>query len=57
MLEAAFDGAEDQAIDNVANRYDQDHDCDHLTHVIQIAAHHEQLPKPETDENHFAGDQ
>jgi len=36
---------------------DQDHDRQHLTHVIEVAAHHQQLSQSQADENHFAGNQ
>jgi hypothetical protein len=43
VLQPAFDGLEHQAIDQIPNDDNQNHHRNHLTHVIQIAPHHEQL--------------
>src|ERR1700692_3194388 len=56
-LQPAFDGLENQTIHDVSNCDNQHHDCNHLTHVVEVATHHQQLPETQTNEDHFAGNQ
>src|SRR6266550_2505489 len=57
LLQTSFDRPEDQPIDDVANRYDQNHDSDYLAHIVQVAAHHQLLSEAEADKDHLAGNQ
>src|SRR5215469_862169 len=41
VLQPALHRLKNQAIDDVADGNNQDHDGDHLAHVVQVASHHE----------------
>ncbi len=48
---------EDNAIDDVAKGDDEDHDGDDGAHIVQVAAHHQNLSEAEAEVEHFGGDQ
>ena len=41
MLQTTFDGFEDQTIHDVADGDNQNHDSDHLAHVVEVPPHHQ----------------
>ena len=53
----AFHPFEHDAIDDVTEGDDQEHDGDHGAHVVQVAAHHENLAEAKAEVKHFGGDQ
>src|SRR5882757_3795898 len=57
LLQLALHGAEDETVDDEAQDDDQDHHGNYLTHIVEVAAHHEQLAESKTEEDHFGLDQ
>src|SRR5579871_948806 len=48
---------ENDAINDVAKSNDEDHHGDDSAHVVQVAAHHQNLSEAEAEVEHFCGDQ
>src|SRR6266496_5102882 len=48
---------EDDAIYHVAEGDDQNHDGDDSAHVVEVAAHHQNLAEAETEIKHFSGNE
>src|SRR5579872_4734938 len=57
LLQAVFHALEYDTIDYVTNRNDQNHDGDDGAHVVQVAAHHQDLAEPKAQIKHFSGDE
>src|SRR5438270_6626990 len=53
----AFHSFEHNTINDVAESDDQDHHRDDGAHIVQVAAHHQNLAEAETQVKHFGGDQ
>ena len=56
-MKVAFHPFENNAVNQVAEGDDQEHDSDHGTHIVQVAAHHQHLAEAEAEVKHFCGDQ
>src|SRR3954467_10088789 len=44
ILQMALHTLEDDTVDDVSQRDDQQHDSDHGAHAVKVAAHHQHLP-------------
>src|SRR5271166_2989628 len=53
----AFHSFKDDAVDDVADGDNQDHDGDDGAHVIQVAAHHQDLAEAEAEVKHFSSNE
>src|SRR6266536_2612507 len=53
LLQTVLQGAENEAVHEVAEDDDQNHDGDHLAHVVEVAAHHQQLAQAQAEEDHL----
>src|SRR5262252_1371340 len=53
ILQRTLRGPENDAVHQVAERNNQNHDRDDLAHIVQVTAHHQLLPKTDSQENHF----
>src|SRR5260370_23563777 len=57
VLQMTLHAFKDDAIDQVAESNDQDHDGDDGAHIVQVTAHHQNLAEAQTQIKHFGGDQ
>src|ERR1700685_16565 len=57
VLQVALHRLENEAVDDISDRDDQNHDGEHGAHVVEIAAHHQHLPQAEAEIKHFSSDQ